>query len=355
MAKKKAIGITDDITVDIENIVSALGDSSKDGAVNFWLPTGILLLDLAICNGMPGGKVAEFYGQSASGKSLIALSLIKSAQQYGGTGIWIDAEGGLSHSLMDLVGTSRDIGWTYKPAGSTEVTLNTIEKIIERSVDRETPTVIVLDSIAGLCPDSLCMGESEMTDPRVAGKNGYLLSWFFSRGTVSKMNGSNVYLILLNQVRNEINFFSRTPGKTWSTPGGHAVGFYSTVRLECSRIRIEEDANKKPQHSFHRVSVEKNKVGIPGREVTFPFLFRRDADITGIDDRTTCLDYLISRKVFGQSGAWYEFEEKKAHKKDWRQKMVEDKGFNDTIRKLVVKTYQEEYGLLGPNSKPITM
>lgn len=361
MAGRKKVRVTsDDLAQDIESIASEnLGDlEENESAIKYWLPTGCLMLDLAINNGLPGGKIIELFGTPGSGKTLLALSIVKSAQAHGGMGIWLDAEAGISHSLMDLVGVRRDEGWVYRLTQSTEKTLDTIESMVLRSVDSETPVVIVLDSVAGLCPESLLMGQEPMTGARVTGKMGSIMSWFFSRGVPRTMMGSNVYLIFINQIRSTYNFYDRfNRGPQFTTPGGHSINFYAHVRLECERLKIEEDEFKRPLQSLHRVTVDKNKVGMPNRSVTFPFIFRRNSPIVGIDDISTTLNYMIAKKVLRPStpgSSWYELDgtDLKFQAKGWKEKLIEDKELFNKLKVMAVRAFQEEYGYLTASSVP---
>lgn len=353
--KKAARVSTDDIVADIKSIATDnLGeDEESESAIKYWLPTGCLMLDLAINNGLPGGKIIEIFGTPGSGKSTLAMSIVKSAQEHGGMGFWLDAEAGISHSLMDLVGTKRDQGWVYRLTQSTERTLDTIENTIMRAVDSEVPVVIVLDSVAGLCPESLLMGEEPMTGARVTGKMGSILSWFFSRGVPRKMMGTNIYLIFINQIRATYNFSDRfNRGPQTITTGGKALEFFAHIRLECERTKIITDTDKVPQWSEHRITVEKNKVGMPDRMLKYNFNFRRDSQVVGIDDIQCTIDYLCENGGLVASGSWYTFPgtELKFQKKTWKDKAVSDPEIYNKLKVLAVRTYQEQHGYLTKTS-----
>lgn len=353
--KRKAARVSsDDIKNDISSILTEhLGEEEdNDSAIKYWLPSGLMMLDLCINNGLPGGKIIELFGDPGSGKTMLALSIVKSAQEHGGLGIWLDAEAGISNSLMDLVGTRRDIGWNYRLTQSLEKTLDTIENAVDRSTQSDAPVVIVIDSIAGLCPESLLMGAEPMTGARVTGKMASIMSWFFSRGVPRKLQGSNVYLVFINQVRATYNFYDKfARGPQTTTSGGNAVGFYAHIRIECEKLRVEEDAMKRPMQSIHRLTVYKNKVGMPNRSVIYPFCFRRDSPVVGIDDIQATLTYATSHKVLKPSSpgsTWYQLEdtELKYQMGGWKEKLLVDPELYKKLKVMVVRAYQEEYGYI---------
>lgn len=285
-----------------------------------------------------------------SGKTALALSIVRSAQLQGGMGIWLDAEGGFSEELArDIVGVNLEHGWIYRRPFTGEECLDAIEAFCEHAVSAKSslPVVIVIDSVAGMCSASQTEGEFVDTS-RQTGKQASLMSWFFSRPAPKKILGTNVFLIFLNQTRSVLNFYGRPgPPPEDTTPGGKALRFYSTVRIEMSRLKFEEDDSKTKNKTGHiiRAMIKKNKCGIGYREVHFPFYFRPDQPVCGIDDPMALLTYLISRNVMEmKAGGWYVFDGAQHRKKDWRNKMISDETVYNTLREAALKTFLLEHG-----------
>lgn len=357
MAKKKAFSSPDDLYSGFLEVASnTLGSEFTDAPINYWLSTGCSLLDWAIKMGVPGGRVAEVYGAESSGKSALALSICRQAQLRGGIAIWLDTEAGFSEELArDIVGVNLEAGWIYRRPFTTEQTLNAIEAFTDFAVEKssQAPVVLVVDSIAGMCAEQQSSGEfGEVA--RQQGKNAGLMSWFTSRPTLKKILGTNVFLIFLNQTRATLEFKRYGPPPEDTTPGGRAMRFFSTCRIEMSRIRKEEDTNKHSVGVMLRAYIKKNKCGLPWREVHFPFYFRDDQPIKGIDDPMSLLTYLISRKVMAQkAGGWYILDGVQARKSEWRDKMIKDPEVLKMIKAVAYEAFQAEHGAIpDPESLP---
>lgn len=322
----------------------------SDNDVKYWLPTGSLRLDLAINRGLPGGKVTEIYGDNASGKTALALMIGKQAQLQGGCVVWFDVERGLSTSLAeDIIGISRETGWIYPPCGSAEDILDAIEKFVAIAVGSTLPTVIVVDSVAAMCPRSQGADESEINrDSRVTGKLGSLMSWFFARpnGVMATLAGSNVYLILINQTRSVLDFSyaGQRMGPQMTTSGGRAARFYCSLRMEVSRSTLEEDKKGRVIGAMVKISPHKNKVGPMLRDVRLPFYFHPASPILGFDDAMSQFAYLCGTGRIQPSGAWYEIDGRKFNgKMAVRDAIHSDPEFREVIRQMVVEEWDQEH------------
>lgn len=347
---------------ELTQIAKSLLGAQDDPAVRYWLPTGSLLVDLCINRGLPGGKVVEFFGDSATGKTAFALSCCRQAQLQGGTAIYIDTEARLSLSLAKKYNNiDFEKGWYYVHKNkkgepiTLEDLLDALTRISDEASHLETPTVIVIDSVAALRSKDQ---DPEMNTKRQMGLVANRLSGWFSYGYTSIIAGSNIYPIFINQTRSALNFFSYGPPKV-TTPAGKALKFYASVRLELSSMALtkKEDPTADKDKIIGRlikVMVEKNSVGPPYRSATFPFYFYTQKDgILGMDDYLAQLNYLIARKVLPEATSskgtkrkgYYNLGGTTLTKLQIRKKMIEDKSIRDHIRDLVITTFREEYAV----------
>lgn len=361
MAKRRKVEADGELCSDLLDLArEALGDDQISD-VNYWLPTGSTLIDLVINQGLPGGHMVEIFGKPATGKSAIALQIVKQAQLRGGVGVYMDAEGRLSTSLAEnVVGVRTDTGWIYRRPMNLEEALDACERFADRAIKSDLPTVIVVDSIAGLVPKTLGYGsdgEPLLGGKRQQGKKAQVLSWFFERGFTKKIHGSNVFFIVLNQVRHSLDFFSYGPPKV-TTTGGYAMEFYSSVRLHMQQRSLEKRDSKEGKKivgQLLKVSVEKNTVGPPFREVEIPFYFDPSQPMLGFDDATSMLGYLINKKVIKSAPAgWYVIGDLKERRAALRKKMDTDPTFAKLIKDLTIETFALEYGDTPPEDDPDT-
>lgn len=350
-AKARKREKSDDVYGDLLKASQDIFGDTISPEVKYWLPSGIHLLDLAVRRGIPCGRLIEIYGREGSGKTSLALNIVKQAQSLGGTGVWLDAESGFSVDLAEnIIGITTKAGWIYNTPWSAEDAFEAIEAYAGRAIESPTPTVIVLDSVAGLCPRSLTLGEESMASgKRQTGKMAGIMSWFMSRGLHQTIKDSKVVLIFLNQIRSVLDFYGHG-GPKYTTPGGYAVGFYAWVRLAISNTAIEKDEKeiKKGRSpnlgSLIEVEVKKNRVGQPFKKISFPIYTRPDQPVLGIDDYMSCLVYLITRKVIKSSGGWFVLDDIKDRKLGFRKRMTEDPKFAKYIKDLVTERFLYEYG-----------
>src|SRR4030066_2273955 len=221
------------------------------------ISTGCLPLDLALgVGGVPRGRVVEIYGPEASGKTTICLSIIAQAQKHGGVAAFIDAEHALDPLWAERIGIKLDELLISQP-DTAEQALEIAESLIRSGgID-----VLVIDSVAALVPRAEI--EGEMGDAMM-GLQARLMSQALRKltGVISK---SKTICIFTNQLRQKIGIMFGNPE---TTPGGLALHFYSSVRLDSRKIETLKDGDK-PIGSRHRVRVVKNKISAPFRIAEF--------------------------------------------------------------------------------------
>lgn len=273
--------------------IMRLGDESMRVKIGI-IPTGSLALDAALgVGGIPRGRVAEIFGPEASGKTTLALHVIANAQKLGGMAAFIDAEHALDANYAQALGVDTKNLLISQP-DTGEQALDIAETLVRSgSVD-----VIVIDSVAALVPKAEI--EGDMGDQQI-GLQARLMSRALRKltGTVSK---SHTCFIFINQIRMKI-------GQMWgnpeTTPGGIALKFHSTVRLEIRRIGSIKDGTVATGNRT-RVRIVKNKVAPPFREVEFDIYYGK-----GISTLGELVDLGTEHGILKRSGTWYSFGEEK--------------------------------------------
>ena len=256
------------------------------------IPTGALALDLALgIGGVPRGRIVELYGPESSGKTSLALHIVAEAQRNGGIAAFVDVEHALDPGYARAIGVDVDELLISQP-DTGEQALEISDMLIRSGA----LDVIVIDSVAALVPRAEI--EGEMGDTHV-GLQARLMSQALRKlaGTLSK---SRTTAVFINQLREKIGVIYGSPE---TTPGGRALKFYSSVRLDIRRIETLKDGTENVGNRT-RVKVAKNKMAPPFRLAEFDIMFGH-----GISREGSLLDVAVDNGVVKKSGAWYTFDD----------------------------------------------
>jgi len=267
--------------------VMKLGEKSAKVSVDA-IPTGSLALDVAIgIGGVPRGRVIEIFGPESSGKTSLCLHIVAEAQKLGGTAAYIDAEHAMDPQYAQKLGVDIDNLLISQPDSGEQAL-----EIAEQLVRSGALDVIVVDSVAALVPRAEI--EGEMGDAHV-GLQARLMSQALRKLT-STIARSKTCLIFINQIRHKIGVMYGNPE---TTPGGLALKFYASIRLDIRRIESIKDGDQVIGNRV-RVKVVKNKVAAPFQQAEFEMMFGK-----GISKEGGLLDLGVVSGQVEKAGTWF--------------------------------------------------
>ena len=290
------------------------------------ISTGCLSLDVALgVGGIPRGRIIEIYGPESSGKTTLALHIVAEAQKAGGYAAFIDAEHAMDPQYSQKLGVNLEELLVSQP-DTGEQALEITETLVRSSA----LDVIVVDSVAALVPRAEL--EGEMGDSHV-GLQARLMSQALRKltGTVSR---SNTAVIFINQIREKIGIMFGNPE---TTPGGRALKFYTSVRMDIRRIATIKDGQDAVGNRT-RVKVVKNKVAAPFKQTEFDIMYNQ-----GISYEGDILDLALQGNIIEKMGSWFSYGDLKIGQ--GRENSKQYLSDNDEMREEVVTKVKSFMGI----------
>jgi recombination protein RecA len=291
------------------------------------IPTGSLALDHALgIGGVPRGRVIEIYGPESSGKTTLATQIIAEAQKLGGTCAMIDAENAFDASYAQKLGVDTDDLLVSQPDTGEQAL-----EIVDMLTRSGALDVIVVDSVAALVPRAEI--EGEMGDSHV-GLQARLMSQALRKLT-GTINRTKTCLVFINQIREKIGVSWGSPE---TTPGGRALKFYCSVRMDIRRIGAVKDGTDIVGNRT-RVKVVKNKVAPPFRQAEFDIIYGE-----GISSLGELVDMAVDADIIGKAGSWYSYNDDNIGQgRDATKQWLRE---NDDKRAEVMHRVKQELGMI---------
>ena len=260
------------------------------------LPTGSLTLDLALgVGGLPCGRIVEIYGPEASGKTTLALLAIASAQRSGRTAVLIDSEHAFDKGYARALGVDVAALLIAQPDDGEQAL-----EIADQLIQSQQVGIVVVDSVAALVPRAELQGEM---GAQQVGAQARLMSQALRKLTAN-IHRTGAICLFINQLRHKIGVLFGSPE---TTPGGNALKFYASVRLDVRRGALIKAADSEAAIGHRmKVKVVKNKVAPPFRQAQFDLIYGK-----GINTTAELLDLGVALGLVKQSGAWFSYKEKK--------------------------------------------
>jgi recombination protein RecA len=315
-----------------ETVLMRVGDEKSRADVDV-VPTGCLSLDAGLgVGGIPRGRIVEIFGPEASGKTTLALHLIAEAQKLGGNAALVDLEYAFPLEYARTLGVDVDELWVSQP-DSGEQALDIVEQLVRsNAVD-----VVVIDSVAALVPRAEL--EGEMGDAHV-GLQARLMSQALRKltGVISRTKS---IVVFINQIRMKIGVMFGNPE---TTPGGNALKFYASVRLDIRRIATIKEGDTAVGNRV-RVKVVKNKVAPPFRQAEFDIVYGE-----GISALGDLLDLGVARKIAEKSGTWYSYGDERLGQ--GRVNAIKYLKENPRLARELEAAVRADIGIRSPGGKP---
>ena len=322
------------------------GDTGSPSEVTEWISTGSTMLDLAISNrpngGLPVGRIIEITGLEASGKSLLAAHALADTQKKGGLAVYIDTENALSREFLEAIGVNlKDM--LYVPLETIEDIFDAMDSIVEsvRKSSKSRIVTIVVDSVAGASTKQEMAADYD--------KDGWATSKAIilskaMRKITNFVGRERICLIFTNQLRTRLGV---TFGDQWTTSGGKAIAFHSSVRLRLKsvgQIKLKVEGRDEVLGITTRAQVVKNRMGPPLRTVDYDIYFD-----SGIDDYGSWLTMMKNYNLVTQAGAWYTYtntdtgEVLKFQSKDFKSKIIDDPEMKEQVYRTICEKYILNY------------
>lgn len=320
----------------LENLISSIQEKYGEGAIMKMgdskradvkaIPTGPLSLDLALgVGGLPRGRIVEIYGPESSGKTTLTLNVVAQAQKQGGKAAFIDAEHALDPDYAEKLGVNVKELLISQPDNGEEA-LNILESLVRSGMI----SVVVIDSVAALTPRAEIEGEMGQ---QTIGLQARLMSQAL-RKLAAIADKSQTLIIFINQLREKIGVMWGNPE---TTPGGRALKFYSSVRIDVRRIAYVKKGEEIIGNRV-KAKVVKNKVAPPFKSAEFDILYNE-----GISYESDLLNTALAAEIVKKSGNTFSFASEGEEPvklgvgfDNSRLKLKEDKKLAETIRKKTV-------------------